>query len=757
MKQQLLMENQRRIQEANQKRMEEMEKKKGEEEKRRKEHSAMLAVRRVIQQVRVAKPDNIDQLKKELETILELELANTGPHSAKIKEEAEKGVEQAGERIEALENIKKQAEERQRLEEEKRKEAEETSRRLVGELDALVSAVETIVNDAQEAVKAARDKGEEIAKGESKPDKAIEFVEEAGSKTDEAKAKLQACSDFIIANGAAMREPHTPKGQTPSENKQHLAKLMSKVNEHKRAIDKVISDVTAVKAKVQEDVKRAKIREKALQKVEKKRAMFQKYDKDKDGLLGKKEIAAYAKGEYGFVLATEALDEVLANSSELGKQGVQFERLQLLKTNIGIAREYAKDAIKRKEREAKEAELKVKRDEIEEEVKQAESVYSEMEEEMTTLETTWQPMHAKAASMNSADMKTLLDEVRETLKEMKEKFADVKKDLERLGESAPDELKAFADGKAKGVQVKGGRFQLRLGRVEGLVGKFESQATEKDAKEMQDIQEAGLATLRYHQSRKDLSNEALFASVNNGEAISEDSFREFFKSCEKRPTTAEQAEQLKEDAEKFKDEKSLATAALHEKLLDEAGIGRLFSRLDEDEDGSLSKEVFIRCIRRFNKVIKETVMTSDISIKGKTMRRLEVGEVVEILEGPKKDPAVGVERVHAKAMKDGALGWVTVLGNQGSSFLEDGGNVFKVLKETIVTSSFQLGAAEDKNTKVKDTTRKLKLGELVEVLEWPTLEEESGLTRMKGRCKTDGVSGWITTQGNQGNVYLEVS
>lgn len=140
------------------------------------------------------------------------------------------------------------------------------------------------------------------------------------------------------------------------------------------------------------------------------------------------------------------------------------------------------------------------------------------------------------------------------------------------------------------------------------------------------------------------------------------------------------------------------------------------------------------------------------------MRRLDVGEVVEIIEGPVKEESVDVLRVHATVMKDGLDGWITLAGNQGTIFLEDGGNLFKVVKETILTESFDLegGAAKESTRKLKDTTRKLKEGEIVEVREWPRKEQKSGLLRMKCKCKSDGATGWVTTVGNQGTVYLQV-
>merc|ERR1712060_259008 len=122
-----------------------------------------------------------------------------------------------------------------------------------------------------------------------------------------------------------------------------------------------------------------------------------------------------------------------------------------------------------------------------------------------------------------------------------------------------------------------------------------------------------------------------------------------------------------------------------------------------------------------------------------------------------KEDSSQVNRVHAKVMKDGIEGYITVAGTQGSIFLEDGGSVFKVKQETILTDSFELmtDAAKDSARKLKDTTRKLKPNELVDVYEWPKKEEKSGLMRMRCKAKSDGACGWATTVGNEGKVFME--
>merc|ERR1740129_2093874 len=67
-------------------------------------------------------------------------------------------------------------------------------------------------------------------------------------------------------------------------------------------------------------------------------ALFEKYDKDKDGFLNQREVGLYAKGEFAFLFSTEASAKVLARLAN-GKAGVPRERFQALRMAVGIARE----------------------------------------------------------------------------------------------------------------------------------------------------------------------------------------------------------------------------------------------------------------------------------------------------------------------------------------------------------------------------------------------------------------------------------
>merc|ERR1719265_612770 len=63
-------------------------------------------------------------------------------------------------------------------------------------------------------------------------------------------------------------------------------------------------------------------------------------------------------------------------------------------------------------------------------------------------------------------------------------------------------------------------------------------------------------------------------------------------------------------------------------------------------------------IRKYMKVVKASVLTEEIGISSKTLRRLEDGEILEVLTGPQKENDDSeVERLKVKATNDDMEGW----------------------------------------------------------------------------------------------------
>jgi len=85
----------------------------------------------------------------------------------------------------------------------------------------------------------------------------------------------------------------------------------------------------------------------------------------------------------------------------------------------------------------------------------------------------------------------------------------------------------------------------------------------------------------------------------------------------------------------------------------------------------MSAAEFSSYIQEFLKCVKDSVLTPDFEVKdSRPLRKLEKGEVVEVLTEPAKDPNLGLERFQCRALRDGLQGWATLRGSQGTHFFE---------------------------------------------------------------------------------------
>jgi len=125
-----------------------------------------------------------------------------------------------------------------------------------------------------------------------------------------------------------------------------------------------------------------------------------------------------------------------------------------------------------------------------------------------------------------------------------------------------------------------------------------------------------------------------------------------------------------------------------------------------------------------------------------------VGEVLEVLEGPRKDAPKEVQRARGKFVTDGKSGWLTMKDNRGTPILELAERM--VCKSVIaLTTTFDISKGK--------ALRKLAVGETLEVLEEGQVDEKRQLTRIKVRTAKDAKDGYITIKGNQGTAYVEES
>jgi len=753
---QRMQEQQRRMEEQKQQQMLMMQRQAEERKKReelmqqqRQEQAAILNIRRVLMKFPKARSDTITALEQELVQVLQAELVASGSQAERVKQEAETALSQAKGRI--------QKEQEQKAElERQRKEALERAQEQLKQLCALIEAAEAGIKAAAEMaapLTAQATDANAPAMSKSDIEAKAKVVEETCA---DAKAKSKACSDYILQHGSSMRIADVPPVPMPpvpgapksddkpadekpdGEAKLSLAKLVVRMNECNR-----LAESTSVSSKLGKD--KALKKAVAKQTMEVSTQVFEKYSKS--GMMSKKDVEKYAKTECKFKMPAEAIGELWKALALAETAGVPKEQFQKLRVAVGIAREKAKDMERkaaRLEKEKKIAEAKARHqesiDEAGKEIEGADEQVTEAEQAATALAT-------KAKEASSTELSKVVAEVEEAVKGAAEAVVAAKGVVGKLKDDCEDDLKVWMTGEQKKLEFKLQRADTRVAKARAQAAKAREDCKKKEQQELAAFEKQAIRMLRYHQKNKSLSVEELFDAVNSSKdgKVDEQQWLAFFSSCEKEPKAdknGDEAKEVPEDAEPSEDD-----------------LRRLFNSLANEEGGHISKEDLLSLVRVFMKVAKDTAMTSAMSIKeSKTLRRLEEGEVIEVLQGPQEEETVQVTRVRAKAMKDDVEGWISVSGNNGTTFLEEGGDTFKVVADTILTEEFDLEGSADKEGahKAKTTSRKLKVGELVHVRVWAKKEEKSGLMRMKCKCKADGATGWVTTVGNQGTVFLQV-
>lgn len=131
------------------------------------------------------------------------------------------------------------------------------------------------------------------------------------------------------------------------------------------------------------------------------------------------------------------------------------------------------------------------------------------------------------------------------------------------------------------------------------------------------------------------------------------------------------------------------------------------------------------------------------------VRTLKVDEVVEVIEGPRKEVVGNAIRARGKAASDGATGWFTVKSRQGDVLAQPGRSTYRCIQGIALTDGL--------NIKECKVIRKLDKAEVVLALEGPVDDVASGLTRIKAKVMKDNAEGWLTIKGNAGTSYAEES
>lgn len=130
------------------------------------------------------------------------------------------------------------------------------------------------------------------------------------------------------------------------------------------------------------------------------------------------------------------------------------------------------------------------------------------------------------------------------------------------------------------------------------------------------------------------------------------------------------------------------------------------------------------------------------------IRTLKPEEVMELLEGPRQETLGNATRVKGKAVKDGKVGYFTLKDQSGTEIAEKNTKMYTCTATVAITDSRDI-----KDCKV---LKKMLVDEVFTATEGP-IEDESGVSRVKGKSTKDDTEGWITIKGNAGSVFAKAN
>jgi len=182
----------------------------------------------------------------------------------------------------------------------------------------------------------------------------------------------------------------------------------------------------------------------------------------------------------------------------------------------------------------------------------------------------------------------------------------------------------------------------------------------------------------------------------------------------------------------------------------ESGVWRVQGTASKDgKEGWITTKgnagtVYAEVASKYYSVLKEVPLQKKFSTEdaGETVRELAVGEALNLLEGPKKEPTPAQVRVKVRAVSDGAIGWL--------SRKEKNVKLWTPMYRSLAAGT---PLHSQQNPEGAEVVRELTKGERLELLEGPV--EEGKDIRMKGKAEKDGAIGWVTLKDGEGKKLLD--
>jgi len=664
-----------------------------EDEARRREQNAALAVRKAIQRLRMATPDTYDTVRADLESVQMKHMEDMGTQAEKVAKECEQALEQAQERIDEIKR-KEEEDERKRLEEEQRQKEEKEL------VDKVLEEVRGEAETAEQLLSAAEEAGQGIPEGvDALPEVIVSAAEACVKSLEAAQASIDSVVKSIDDKWEQVKRTHLRDTAGPQ-----MTKYKRRLQDGERSLGKLSKTAKAARD-------RATRKSAAMKKFAVRKERFSKADADGDGKLNLDEVCAFASSEYDCELPEECKQLIMRVL-----EPITFDKFQRVRGMVAIAKSEIQAREKRAEEEERKRIVAERKAKIQQILDEAQGVLTAAESATSRGEEAAVPLN-KSEDVSKESIQETIQTIDSLLKEAQENLDATEQKMQKAEDECTgnESLIEHTARETPPLKAQKSRIEGRMDQLRQQIKVAEEKVVEKAYAELEGHRSRAVTAMRAYMNAEKKTGEQLFSEVAGGGSTLD-----------------------KEKWQKF-------LLGLPEVNLSEEEASQVFDHVAGSGNSDINQEKFVDLLRFFFKCVTKTVLTEDVGIKSKTIRKLEVGEFLEALEGPTKDEAASVMRYRCQCVNDKATGWVTFAGNQGTSFLEPGGQTMTCVKETIVTDGLSVQDSK--------TLRRVAIDEKVDVIEHQK-DEKSDVPRIKGKLKLDGLTGWVSVAGNQGATFL---
>jgi len=619
-------------------------------------------VRLIIQRVRVATPENFDDLETELLQALETHIEDLGDKFVSVQEAADKGLEIARKRIEGVLKQRQDQEAKEQL-----------PRQTLEELKELVKSFE---EKTKEFKAAAYLEAEAIL---TRDDLAtVEIV--IADFARELQAYTKSYADFVKNNMAVIRSPTLAQPL-----KTEFAQTSQKVDQAKRIGEGLLTAAKTKVSKVQAEVKKelldqakAEMKdsikdltaplEHATQAVAEAESAAEPFAKAKKA-SEEEMLALAADVDTATSAARDAVDSAKESlrppeaaevndlikaelhqwlASEAKRPQMRIGQLERrIARVVQLVRQYRREANKERHKEMLQEMLPGILEQAKEAAENTQTIAA-VDLAIKNAEKEVQPF-LKSSKMSEAEMQELAEKATAAMELAREETTQAQKALRPIDETLDDDLKKKLNEKVaiavKKTELRISGMEKRLTRVANLIDRFQGDIRKKRAGRVKEAKELVLTMFASYREAESVSIEDMFSTFDvagNG-YFDEDQFLSFFEKVE----VPEGAELTQEELK--------GIFALHAK------------------DGFITQDAYMDLMSAYVKVFKPTVLTDELTIAGgKVLRQLKTGEVLQVIDGPKLDEGTGLSRVQIQPISgsDLSIGWASLASTAGAAFLQ---------------------------------------------------------------------------------------